>query len=75
VTTKPTPPTPDEIRALREARGETQLEFARAIGVPGGDQAALVTVSRWERDVRTPGAWYSMRLRELMEATTPPPTP
>jgi DNA-binding transcriptional regulator YiaG len=40
--------TPAEIRALREARGETQEEFARAVGV------RRPTVSDWERGVLAP---------------------
>ncbi|MGH8910407.1 MAG: helix-turn-helix domain-containing protein [Egibacteraceae bacterium] len=58
--------TPARIRALRRARGETQAQFAEALGVTPN------TVQRWEAGVMPPtqGALLQ-RLDELLEALTP----
>jgi transcriptional regulator with XRE-family HTH domain len=61
----PPPPSSDEIKDLRTARGETQVQFARALGIEGSDESARVTVARWETDTRTPNYWYAERIREL----------
>jgi DNA-binding transcriptional regulator YiaG len=47
--------TPAEIRALRDARGESQAEFGAAVAKALRRPAYhWVTVSRWERGERTP---------------------
>lgn len=49
----------DEVRAERDARGLSQAEFARLLGVD------VMTVSRWERGERTPPAMLPVALRSL----------
>jgi len=60
--------TPDEIRALRESRGETQTEFGEVVGV------RQATVSDWERGVKAPSR---LALRVLATLARPryPATP
>jgi len=48
---------PDEIKELRAALGESQEAFARHLGV------TLNTVYRWETGTRKPGLYYQQRLR------------
>lgn len=50
-----------DVRALREALGMTQEEFARAVGV------SFTTVSRWERGRGTPSPLALRRLAELRD--------
>ena len=56
-----TAPTPGEIRALRKARGETQEEFARAVGV------RTATISYWELGRHEPQRLARRALRKMMD--------
>ena len=52
--------TKEEIKSLRIARGETQAQFAVAVG------AAITTIARWEAGT-VPRGLYAKRLEELAE--------
>ena len=52
-----------DVRALREALGMTQEEFARAVGV------SFTTVSRWETGRGTPSPLARRQLEQLREGT------
>lgn len=47
---------PDQIRAIRKGRGETQEQFAAVIGV------AKVTVARWETGTRKCEPPYALKI-------------
>ena len=53
-------PLSEQIKALREKRGWTQLELATRLGV---EQS---TVSRWERDISRPIGIYLSFLQRLL---------
>jgi DNA-binding transcriptional regulator YiaG len=55
--------TPDEIRALRESRGETQVEFGAAVAkVLRRAPFHWTTVSRWENTRQPSGVpWHLIR--------------
>jgi transcriptional regulator with XRE-family HTH domain len=61
--------TPAEIRALRESRGETQVEFGAAVAkVLRRPAYHWTTVSRWENGAQDAGVpWHLVR-----EALAPP---
>jgi transcriptional regulator with XRE-family HTH domain len=50
-----------QIRQFRKARGQTQSELGRLIGVPQS------TISRWEKGINLPGAEHAAKLAELMD--------
>lgn len=56
---KPEQITPDEIKAIREAAGLTQVRFAEELGVHS------ITLSRFERGVEPVTRVVGLALREL----------
>src|SRR5947209_7648332 len=54
-------PTNSRLKREREQRGWTQSELAERIGT------TQVNISRWEKNVTTPGPFYRQRLGELFE--------
>jgi transcriptional regulator with XRE-family HTH domain len=57
------PPTPEQIKALRAARGWTQSDLAEKLGA--GDS----TVANWETEHSTPGSAHTAQLWALREET------
>lgn len=53
-----------KIRELREARGMTQTELARAV------KASKPTVCMWESGARRPGLDYLMALADVLGCST-----
>jgi len=51
--------TPEEIKALRQALGDTLEQLAHRLGV------TYSSVARWERGHQVPGLYYQGRLRRL----------
>lgn len=58
----PEPITPDEIRELRLALGDTQTTLAATLGVSAN------TVARWEAGAVSPSAYYLVELHRLVRA-------
>lgn len=52
-----------EIRRLREAKGMTQAELARAV------KASKPTVCMWESGTRRPGLDYLLALADVLECS------
>lgn len=51
--------TPQEIKALRLARDETQEKFSKVLGT------SWVTISRWENGKSKPAPYYMKMLTDL----------
>jgi transcriptional regulator with XRE-family HTH domain len=66
---KPFPLTPEYVRYVRRQRNETQVQFARRLGVDP------VTVARWEIGERRCTGDYAETVRRLAPATAQPPQP
>jgi transcriptional regulator with XRE-family HTH domain len=66
---KPSPLTPEYVRYVRRQRGETQVQFARRLGVDP------VTVARWETGERRCAGDYAQTVRRLAPVTAHPPQP
>jgi transcriptional regulator with XRE-family HTH domain len=60
---------PEHVRYVRRQRNETQVEFARRLGVDP------VTVARWETGQRRCVGDYAETVRRLAPATAAPPEP
>jgi len=56
--------TPEEIKRLRDALGDTLEQLAHRLGV------TYSTVARWERGLQVPGLYYQGRLRRLRAQVT-----
>jgi len=60
---------PEHVRYVRRQRNETQVQFARRLGVDP------VTVARWETGQRRCAGDYAETVRRLAPVTAPPPEP
>lgn len=60
---------PEYVRYVRRHRNETQVQFARQLGVDP------VTVARWETGQRACAGDYAETVRRLAPATPRPPQP
>jgi transcriptional regulator with XRE-family HTH domain len=66
---KPSRLSPEYVRFVRRQRSETQVRFARRLGVDP------VTVARWETGQRRCAGDYAETVRRLAPVTAPQPEP
>jgi len=66
---KPFRLSPEYVRCVRRQRSETQVQFARRLGVDP------VTVARWETGQRSCVGDYAETVRRLAPVTAAPPEP
>jgi transcriptional regulator with XRE-family HTH domain len=66
---KPDPLAPEYVRYVRRQRNETQVQFARRVGVDP------VTVARWETGQRGCAGDYAESVRRLLPVTARRPEP